>query len=423
MTKYLFLIFFVLSSALSFSQTKYFIYFKDKSVAQGETLNKTLPEYAEALNSLTERAIKRRIKTSGEDNIITWEDLPLNSSYEAALTNSGIKIIRELKWFNAVSAYLTNDQVQHISSLPFVIKVEPVRSFHLRNEEELNIPFYKVTADQLEYGNSFTQADLSDIPQVHRKGITGEGVLIGLLDTGFDWRDHESLVNRNVIAEHDFIFNDDNTADEPEDLPGQHAHGTTVFSVIGGFKDSVLVGPAFNSSFLLAKTEDIRSERRIEEDNYAAALEWMENQGVDITSSSLGYNEFEDFAYTYQDMNGNTTICTKAANIAFDKGVITVTAAGNEGNSPWRHITAPADAFNIISVGSVTSDNGIAASSGRGPSYDGRIKPEVVAMGVSVFGASHTGFSNYGFSSGTSLAAPIASGVAALLLSAYPHLD
>ena len=158
--------------------------------------------------------------------------------------------------------------------------------------------------------------NLSDVPIVHSKNINGNEVIIGILDTGFDWKLHNSLKDRNVIAEYDFIFDDSVTANQPGDSPSQDSHGTYVFSIIAGFADSILIGPAYNSSFILAKTEDVRSETHIEEDNYAAALIWMESLGVDITTSSLGYNIFDSgYSYNYSDMDGRTTIVTKAAEL------------------------------------------------------------------------------------------------------------
>jgi hypothetical protein len=150
----------------------------------------------------------------------------------------------------------------------------------------------------------------------------------------------------------------------------------------------------------------------------------MENCGFYITSSSLCYSQFDasTFSYTYEDMDGKTTIVTRSEETAFRKGVLTVTSAGNEGSTPWFYITAPADGFNTIGVGAVNSSNEVAGFSGRGPTFDGRTKPDVVTRGVSVYGASAGNFNGYTRASGTSLSAPIASGIASLLLSAYPHL-
>ena len=285
------------------------------------------------LENLSERSIQRRIKTLGEENIINYDDLPIQQNYIDALTSSGISIENKLSWFNAVTAYINETQKNFLLQLPFVDRIEPVRVFKFKREEIIPTNYLvKETSsqDQIKYGSSFTHLNLSDIPQVHAKGISGEGIIIGVLDSGFKWKGHEALSNANVIGEYDFIFKDSVTEDQTGDRPGQHNHGTSVFSVIGGYKDSVLIGGAFNSKFILAKTEDIRSETHVEEDNYAAALIWMESLGVDITTSSLGYNEFDDsvFSYKYSDMNGKTTIATKAAELAFQKGIVTFISSG-----------------------------------------------------------------------------------------------
>ena len=401
------------------------IYFKDKGINPSQTLSKTSALYKGALSNLTERAIERRKKLLG-DEIISYEDLPIRNKYIDILNSLGVKIVHKLTWFNAVSAYIDDSQLTTIRELPFVVKVEPVKVMKFkRNMIEQSGLEKSNDASELNYGSSFTQLNLMDVPIVHSKGFIGEGVIIGLLDTGFRWRDHESLINADVIAEYDFIFDDSITANQPEDTPSQDSHGTSVFSEVGGFKDSTLIGASYGSSFILAKTEDIRSETHVEEDNYAAALIWMENYGVDITSSSLGYSEFDTstYSYTYEDMNGETTIVTKACELAFSKGVVTITAAGNEGNTLWHYITAPGDGFNTITVGAVYSSNKVTSFSSRGPTYDGRIKPDILAQGSGVFAVSASGFTRYntGFA-GTSAAAPLACGVVGLLLSAHPYL-
>lgn len=412
----------ILFSSIILPQEKYLIYFKNKQVPKGETLSKSNQFYRNALEELSPRAIERRLKHLGE-NIITYEDISVNTDYINVLSSIGIEIIHELKWFNAVSARLTKDQLEGIKQLEFIDRTEKVKTISFKKpffEDNISLKQEFIS----DYGPSFTQLNLSDIPLVHSKGITGENVLIGLLDSGFDWETHLSLKNTDVLSEYDFVFNDTITANQSVDHPSQHDHGTFVLSIIAGYNDSSMIGAAFNSSYLLAKTEDIRSETRIEEDNYAAALIWMEELGVDITSSSLGYNIFDTpgQSYSYNDMDGRTTIVTRAAELAFLRGVSTFTSAGNEGNSSWFYITAPADGKNIIAVGAVNSSNQIASFSSRGPTSDGRIKPDIVAMGAGVYGASAGTIDGYHFASGTSTSAPIASGVAALLLSIHRHL-
>ncbi|MEW6194716.1 MAG: S8 family serine peptidase [Bacteroidota bacterium] len=431
--KKVFLIVLILSAGLLSAQTKYLIYFKDKGIDSQNRLNKSSLLFKAAEKELTQRSIERRKKVMGEENYITFEDLPLNDSYVEQIESNGIKIVNKLKWFNAVSCYLTVEEFNLIKQLPFVKKIEQVGKFISRKpiEDNKQVPdgsssrLYK-TNYNLDYGPSLTQNELSEIPVVHDLGINGSGVLIGLLDTGFRWQSTESVETRTVIAERDFIQGDNVTGNQAGDASGQDSHGTNVFSIIGGYAPGSLIGPAYGASFLLAKTEYVPTETHVEEDNYAAALEWMEGLGVDITSSSLGYSIFDNttYSYTYEDMNGNTTIVAQAANLAFDRGIITLTAAGNEG-SYWGvdkgGISSPGDAFNIITVGAVDASNNITAFSSRGPTSDGRIKPELVALGNGVY-HSDVGTSFYSFGAGTSYATPITAGVAALLKSAFPHL-
>lgn len=413
-------------SVVSFSQTKYMVYFKDKGTQTSTSLMKSSAAYEIAVKELSPRAIERRKKVMGE-NYITSEDLPVNENYISKIESSGIRIINKLKWFNAVSCYLSEEQVQKIKEYPFVEKIEAVRTLSRRidieqsvNEIEQNTSLQK--ANSLDYGSSYKQNNLSDIPAVHNLGITGEGVIIGILDSGFRWKEVTCLKTKTVLAEHDFVNGDDNTANESVDSSNQDSHGTHVFSIMAGNASGNLIGPAYEASFLLAKTEYVPKELNTEEDNYAAALEWLEEQGVDITSSSLGYTTFDSGqnSYSYSDMNGNTTIVAQAVNKAFERGVSTFSAAGNEGNGSWYHISSPGDAYNIITVGAVNSLNKVADFSSRGPTSDGRIKPEITAMGVSVYYASVS--DKYSSGNGTSYATPIAAGIAGLLKSAYPNL-
>lgn len=425
-----FLLLFLSLTAISSAQTKYFIYFKDKGIMPSQSLSKASSYYQLAEKELSVRAIERRKKVLGDD-YVSYEDVPVNEQYVSILEKNGIKIANKLKWFNAVTSYLIVNEYNLVKSLPFVNKIEEVKVINYKNPETKSLPeeqnsSLNKTKYNLDYGASLTQAELSQIPVVHDLGINGSGVLVGLLDTGFRWKVTASIQNTKVIAEHDFIQNDDNTANESGDASSQDSHGTNVLSIIAGNSSGNLIGPAYGASFILSKTEFVPTETHVEEDNYAAALEWMEGQGVDITSSSLGYSIFDNttFSYTYEEMNGSTTIVAKAANLAFERGVITLTAAGNEGNS-WGvgkgGLSSPGDAFNILTVGAVTSQNNITAFSSRGPTSDGRIKPEIVAMGSSVVHAI-AGSNSFASGNGTSYATPITAGVAALLKSAFPYL-
>jgi hypothetical protein len=246
-----------------------------------------------------------------------------------------------------------------------------------------------------------------------------------MLDTGFRWRYCVSTRTANVWHEYDFIFHDTVTANQDQDSPGQDTHGTLTFSEVCGYAPGNLLGGAFNAQFLLAKTEDIRSEMHIEEDNYANALTWMDSLGVDVTSSSLGYFTFDSGqgSYTYADMNGHTTIVAQAVERAVKVGIVVVTAAGNSGaDSAAPHIISPGDADTAITVGAVDNGGTVAVWSSRGPTSDGRIKPDICAQGVQTIGASVNDTSSYFGADGTSCSTPLVSSSVALILSAHPEL-
>ncbi|MBU1678293.1 MAG: S8 family serine peptidase, partial [Bacteroidetes bacterium] len=357
MKKIFFLLLIFLLTDAFFSQSKYFIYFKDKS---GEKLEKKSQQYYEVMNTLSPRSIERRKKHLGED-IISIEDLPVNHNYIQVLEAKGCKIIHELKWLNAVSCYLTDLQKREIVNLNFVKSVESVRKLSVPKFEISDEGFNrlnKIHNTNFDYGPSSAQIQLSDVQLLHNEGINGEGVIIGFLDAGFSYKTHPAFTQLTVLDEYDFVYSDDDVSND-----GDASHGTAVLSLAAGFDEGELISPAFKSNYLLAKTEDIRTEKNIEEDNYAAGLEWMEAKGADIVSSSLGYSEFDSLqhSYTYKDMDGKTTVVARASNLAFQKGLVTVTSAGNEGNWPWRYITSPGDAINVITVGAVNSSNQIAS--------------------------------------------------------------
>ncbi|MBN1551564.1 S8 family peptidase, partial [bacterium] len=332
-----------------------------------------------------------------------------------------IKPLRLSKWLNAASAFLSESQINSIKDFRFISKIQPVSQYIRKDHEEsLHKRSLQPARYNNIYGRSFIQNNLMRVPEIHEIGINGTGVLIGLLDSGFNYKAHEAFSHITVIAEYDFVNNDSVTANEADDndVSSQHSHGTKVLSVIAGYKEHELVGPAFGAEYLLGKTEDVRSETVVEEDNWVAGIEWMENLGADIVSSSLGYNDW----YTYEDMDGNTAITTIAADIAVEKGVIVVNSLGNEGNNSWRHMIAPADARGVISVGSVDQNGILSSFSSFGPTYDDRIKPDVVAMGTNVYVATPSTTDQYTFANGTSLACPLVAGAAALLLCVNPEL-
>ena len=377
---------------------------------------------------ISDRALWRRAKVLPQDRLLDERDLPVDDRYLRLLRAEGARIRSVSRWFNAVSVEISPRYLPTIQTLPWVASVKPVAVFRKHRPEISPVgPFntlHKFGGTAVpEYGSSFVQLNGIKVVDVHAKGVTGQGVVIGMIDDGFNERRvHPALRNIDVLAEYDFIQRDDNTMRAPGEYSGQGNHGAGTLSVVGGYEEGKLIGAAYGASFLLAKTEIDSVEIQVEEDLYIEGLEWLERNGADIVSSSLGYIDW----YTYTDLDGVTATTTKAARILARKGVLHVTAMGNEGtyrNAQTREtgtLIAPADADSIISVGATLSDGGKAGFSSTGPTADGRIKPEVVAQGVGVYAMYGEG--GYTFANGTSFSTPLAAGVAALILSAHSEL-
>ena len=250
-------------------------------------------------------------------------------------------------------------------------------------------------------------------------GVDGTGVRIAILDTGFDTA-NPAFTGVTIAAQRDFVFGDNNVRDEMGDLAGAHFHGTATWSLFAADVPGRIYGIARGAQFLLAKTEDIRTEMRVEEDNYVAALEWADSIGVDIVSSSLAYLFFDnDFGYTPGQLNGDFAVTTMAADMAAQLGILIVTAAGNEGPG-FRSIWTPADGDSVLAVGAEDSTGAIAFFSSRGPTADGRIKPDFTAPGEAVCAV--TGVDRVGRLDGTSFATPLLAASAALLKQMHPTL-
>jgi hypothetical protein len=251
-------------------------------------------------------------------------------------------------------------------------------------------------------------------------GVDATGVRIALLDTGFDTQ-NPAFAGVTITAQHDFVFGDSVVRNEPLDVADAQSHGTATWSLFAGDVAGRLRGVARGARYLLAKTEDIRSETRVEEDNYVAALEWADSIGVDIVSSSLGYLVFDNGVRPYSpaDLNGDVAVTTIAVDSAARRGIVIVTAAGNAGPA-FRSLWTPADADSALAVGAEDSLGAVAAFSSRGPTADGRLKPDFTAPGVDVCVV--TGVGALGRQSGTSFATPLLAASAALVKQLHPAL-
>jgi hypothetical protein len=398
------------------------VFFRDKGVS-GDELDRSL---VARTGQLSTRVLWRRSKTMGA-RIVVEGDLPVFQDYVTAVLGEGARLRHRSRWLNAISVEASPETIVRIATLPSVRRVqrvarlgriEPLRSSRedVSFEESAAVP---AGTHSLDYGPSFGQLDQINVPAVHDSGFSGDGVIVMMLDTGY-YKDHESLSTLSILEEWDFVFEDGETQDEPDDVPGQHSHGTATWSALGGFSEGNLIGPAYGASFLLAKTEDLASETPAEEDNYVAALEWADTLGVDVASASLAYLIF-DFPfpdYQYSDLDGNTAVISTAIDEAARRGILVCNAIANSGpgsGSLWT----PSDSDSMIACGAVDPFGLIADFSSRGPTSDGRIKPEVVARGIDTWAASSGG--GYGSYGGTSLSTPLVGGAAALVIEAHPE--
>jgi serine protease AprX len=400
------------------------IFFTDKG-------NDLQSYFSEPTKVVSEKSLKRRAKVLSEDKLISERDLPVNQSYIEQIKANGIQVKQKTKWFNGVSGWATKSELVQIADLPFVKQLDIVYRFRKDNEESLNENPEEQNqnlekpegTNSLNYGESFTQLNQITVPQVHDLGYTGAGITICMMDNGFDrWTTHQVFSSMNVIATWDFV---DGDADVENGNVGIGWHGISTLSLIGGFYEGQLIGPAFGADFILTRTEDNDSETPIEEDNWIAALEWADTIGVDVTSTSLGYLDFDPPypSYTWQDMDGNTCRITNGADYAVSIGIFVVNSAGNNGYDPSHNtLNAPADGDSVVAVGSVTSSGSRSSFSSVGPTVDGRIKPDLMAMGSNNYVAQNGSNSDYGHGSGTSFSCPLLAGAAALILQVDPSL-
>lgn len=382
------------------------------------------PLYEQTRALHTERALKRRAKVLPENALLSLQDAPIFEPYLDSLRKRGAVIALRLRWRNSVLVTGANLSVEELRRLPFVASVQSARERLKPTTVQEYVQKSTTNCPTPNYGNALRQLALSRIPPLHAAGLTGQGVVIGVIDTGFRWKEQTSLKGASILGEYDVIRQDTtSTANRTDDRRDQDSHGTQVLSVIAAYDPPNLIGAAFGAQFYLAKTEDTRYERNIEQDNYAAGLEWLESRGVDIMTASLGYSRFDstDESMPYSEMDGKTSLVARSVNDAARRGVLCFIPAGNDGIT-GSTLSTPADADSAVVVGAMAADSlGAAAFSSSGPTADGRIKPDLMAQGQRVVSASPIG-QEYQAASGTSLSTPILAGGAALLLSAFPNM-
>lgn len=409
----LIVLFWIITATASEAQlNRYMVFFADKS-GTGHTVDH--PE-----TFLNERSIQRRV-TQGID--VVAEDLPVSVSYVADVRNTGATVLYKTKWMNGVLVECTDTQLTAIQALSFVKSSETVLvapgGTGSRQKKSFKFGTSGTTTD-------FTAQQLAmlGIDEMHEDGYNGEGVIVAVMDGGFTGINTQTPFQEiyNNRINHDVSWNFVNNT---SNVYQSSQHGTQVLSVLG-VKATVgsdeFSSGAYKATFQLYVTENIPTEYKIEEYNWLFAAERADSAGADIINTSLGYNSFddEDMDYEKSDMDGNTAVITRSAQVAASKGIFLVNSAGNSGADSWGIITAPADARDVLAVGNVNLQGQRSSTSSTGPTADARIKPDVAALGtgVTVINASGQISSN----SGTSFSSPLTAGLVAGLRQRYPDL-
>ncbi|MHC4306385.1 MAG: S8 family serine peptidase [Planctomycetota bacterium] len=397
---------------------KSWVYFTDKGCPTQVDYDAAIADVAATYDA---RAVDRRLKRRTVPGLFDVHDLPVPDEYVMAVRAIGVEPIVVSRWLNAVSVRISAAQAKAIAELPFVERIEPVRrGRRIEPRVEDEAPQAAAAAGTF-YGLSQEQLAQINLITLHDQGFTGDGVVVGVLDTGFK-RTHLAFNQLDhplhVIGEWDFVSGDPDAGFDPDDAPSQHNHGTWILGVLAAYMPGELVGGAYDASYILAKTEDVSGEYPAEEDLYVAGLEFIEANGGDLATSSLGYIDW----YEYADLDGLTAVTTIAVNMATANGLICCTAMGNGGrDSDLPTLIAPSDAFDVISCGAVRADGILADFSSGGPTADGRLKPEVLALGVgasSVDNATDDGYDT-GLN-GTSLSTPLVACAVACVVQAHP---
>ena len=410
---YIFL--FLLITSAAFSQQDAWVYFNAKPNSQF---------YLDTpLEMLTQRALDRR---TNQNIALDFKDIPVEESFiDQVKSATGITVMAKSKWMNAVHVRGSQSNINGLAMLSFVSKVDfanktlnqTAKIAKLSKIKRVNKT--KKTKIDYAYGSSSNQIQMLNGHQLHQQNYTGSGKIIAVLDAGFPGVNtvqpfQRLRTNNQILGGYNFVLRN------PDFYTGV-SHGTSVLSSMGGYKENSLVGTAPDASYYLFITEDDTSENPVEESLWVEAAETADSLGVDIINTSLGYFDYDNDAYshTYSEINGTTAFISRGAEIAFSRGMIIVTSAGNSGGTSDPYIAVPADAASVIAVGAVNSSEVLTSFSSVGPSFDGRIKPEVMAQGQAAIVSDAAG--NIVTANGTSFSSPIMAGMIACLWQAFPQ--
>lgn len=399
------------------SQTtgRYWVKFKDKDNSPYSINNPSA--------FLTTKSIARR---TNQSIAIDMTDIPVNQTYIDQVNATGATVFQRSKWLNAAIVIVTNTvQLTAINSLTCVLNSTPVAKYYNPSPDKNNLPVlnsFKNTDTKAgySYGPSITQVSQIGADCMHENGYRGQNMVIAVIDAGF--------LNANVNPVFDSLRNEGRILGTRDYVQGNtsvyedHTHGANCLSLIAGNSPGNLIGTAPKANYWLLRSEDAPTEKIIEENYWVIAAEFADSVGADITTTSLGYTTF-DPAYssqnhTYAHLNGKTSVASIAATMAVRKGIFVLNAAGNEGSNSWHYVGVPADADSICTVGSVNGSGVHSYFSSVGPTADGRIKPELSAMGQGAYVCNADNAFSGG--DGTSYATPILAGAVACLMQANP---
>lgn len=404
---------FTLMSAALFAAAQeisnYHVVLRDKSMTEFSFDN---PEAY-----LSSKAIERRTR---QNLPIDSTDLPVCKKYIDEIHSIGVDILAVSKWENFVTVSLDDEKKKsEIEALPFVTSIEKVGETSLEGLD------YTLTRDTVIneittagtniYGTAYEQIHISNGDKLHKLGFRGNGITIGVIDGGFHNLDRiEALDNVKILGVKDFVGS--------SDIYAETSHGLGVLSCMAANKPNYMVGTAPEAGYWLIRSENAHSEQPVEMDYWIAAVEYADSVGVDVINTSLGYNSFDEASadIKMKDLDGKTIAMTRVAARLADKGIVLVCSAGNEGATSWKKITVPADADNVLTVGAIKKDGTLANFSSVGTTADGRIKPDIVAVGSSSDIINAQG--SQGHANGTSFASPIMCGMVACLWQACPTL-
>ena len=406
----------LLASFVGFAQEDAWVYFTDKPDAATYLAN--------PLTMLTQKSLDRR---TAQNIALDVKDVPIFPSYITQITNTtGITVMAKSKWLNALHIRGSVTDIQQLTALTFVNNIQfadkTLNGVMLpKNASTTQIQAVNKTLETqitFPYGNSSNQISMLGGDVLHQQDFTGTGKTIAVLDAGFPGVNTAAPFQR--LFTNNLILGGYNYVSQSTNVYTGGSHGTLVLSTMGGYVANELVGTAPDASYYLFITEDVAAENPVEESYWVQAAEEADRLGVDIINTSLGYFTYDNpnYSYTYEDMNGTTSFASRGADVAFSRGIICVTSAGNSGSTTNPHIAVPAESLHTLAVGAVNASGIYASFSSIGPSFDGRVKPDVVAQGVQAVVSDPSG--NIGAVNGTSFSGPITAGMVACLWQALP---